>query len=351
MGVATAPGRVKIEYPHRRAGHCGSGSLRDLLEFHGLSWGEQPMSEGMAFGLGGGLAFVYAELPEREPPLYLVGRGAGMETDCCANLGIGLDQRRTDDPTEGWELLKRALDRGRPTMIDADISHLEYLRVRLQMTMHRIVVTGYDEVEGVAFVADNDRDEIQRCSLEALARARHSEGFPMPNRHGAWLMDFPAQLPAPREAIRSAIAGAVASMRGQPAAATGAVAQPTGLDGVARFAAGFPDWPRRYGERLPAALSALSVFVVKAGTGGALFRSLQAEFLGEAARLLDDERLEAAAEAYRELAGHWVAVAAAASRPGDAAERHAAAAVEVARTPALEEAGVEAMERWLQAAG
>ena len=47
--------------------------------------------------------------------------------------------------------------RRRPIMIWADIGHLEYLNVRLRMTMHDIVVTGYDEREGVAFIADNDR--------------------------------------------------------------------------------------------------------------------------------------------------------------------------------------------------
>ena len=62
--VATAARRVEIPLPHRRAGHCGSGALRDLLEFHGLSWTAEPLSEGMVFGLGAGLGFAYVELPE-----------------------------------------------------------------------------------------------------------------------------------------------------------------------------------------------------------------------------------------------------------------------------------------------
>jgi hypothetical protein len=32
-----------LSFPHRRAGHCGSGSLRDLLEFHGLDYGHGPV--------------------------------------------------------------------------------------------------------------------------------------------------------------------------------------------------------------------------------------------------------------------------------------------------------------------
>ncbi|MDQ6914270.1 MAG: BtrH N-terminal domain-containing protein [Actinomycetota bacterium] len=330
--------RVEIRFPHRRAGHCGSGALRDLLEFHGLSWGAEPLREGMVFGLGAGLGFAYVELPGMDPPLYLVGRTGGLERDVCEHLGIGLDLRQTDDADEGWARLKGALDAGRPTMVWADIRELEYLRVRLQMTMHDFVITGYDEAEGVAFVADNDRDEVQRCSLAALARARHSDGFPSPNRHGTWLMDFPGALPEPAEAVRRGIAGAVANMRGGGESLT-AAPDALGLAGVASFAAGFAGWPERFGEQLDAALRGLRVFVVKAGTGGALFRSLHAGFLHDAGALLDDDRLRAAGALYDELAGAWVAAAEAGS--------HAAAAPHVTRAAELEAAGVAAMEAWL----
>lgn len=30
--------RVVLDYPHRQAGHCGSGALRDLMEWEGLGW-------------------------------------------------------------------------------------------------------------------------------------------------------------------------------------------------------------------------------------------------------------------------------------------------------------------------
>jgi hypothetical protein len=344
--VATAPGRVEIPLPHRRAGHCGSGALRDLLEFHGLSWGDEPLSEGMVFGLGAGLGFAYVELPGMEPPLYLVGRTGGLERDICANLGIDLDLRQTDDPAEGWAVLRGALDAGRPTMVWADIRHLEYLRVRLQMTMHDIVITGYDESEGVAFVADNDRDEIQRCSLEALARARHSDGFPRPNRHGTWLMEFPKRLPHPKETVRRAVVAAVANMH-TGGESLQAAHDALGLAGAATLAAGFEAWPERFGESLEAALRGLRVFVVKAGTGGALFRSLHARFLHDAGELLDDDGLTAAGRVYDELAGAWVAAAEAAGVDEAPESAHAAAAPHIARAAELEAAGVTAMERWL----
>jgi hypothetical protein len=343
--VTTAAGRVEIPYPHRRAGHCGSGAFRDLLEFHGLSWTEAPVSEGTAFGVGAGLGFAYVELPDADPPLYLVGRTAGLERDCCAHLGIALDLRRTDDPDEGWRWLREELDASRPTMVWADIGELEYLNVRLRMTMHDIVVCGYDEAEGVALVADNDRDEIQRCSLPALARARNSRAFPAPNRHATWVMRFPAALPEPEPTIAAAIAQAVENMRvgGRSLGGSGA---PMGLDAVAVLERDFPAWPERFGDRLGSALRGLRTFVVKAGTGGALFRSLHAQFLYDAAALLDDDALAGAATTYDELSREWAA-AAEASAGDDPADAHEAAAAPLARACTLEREGVAAMERWL----
>ncbi len=339
--MATAAGRVEIDLPHRRAGHCGSGALRDLLEFHGLSWTDEPLSEGMVFGLGAGLGFAYIELFDRDPPIYLVGRTGGLERDICEHLGIGLDLRQTDDPDEGWEVLRRALDEGRPTMVWADIQHLEYLRVKLQMTMHDIVITGYDESEGVAFVADNDRDEIQRCSLQALARARNSHAFPGPNRHATWLMEFPQRLPEPREAVSDALKGAIANMRGG-GAGLNASADGMGLAGVAAFAAAYPEWPARFGERLEAALRGLRIFIVKAGTGGALFRGLHARFAHDAGALLGDPALTEVGAVYDELAAEWVALAEVAD--------HAGGLAHMERIASLERDGVSAMERALAGA-
>lgn len=338
--MATAARRVEIPFPHRRAGHCGSGALRDLLEFHALSWGDEPLSEGMVFGLGAGLGFAYVgELPEKmDPPIYLVGRTAGLERDICEHLGIELDLRQTDDPGEGWAVLRDELDAGRPTMIWANIKHLEYLRVKLQMTMHDIVVTGYDETEGVAFIADNDRDEIQRCSLSALARARNSRAFPGPNRHAAWLMRFPERLPEPELAVRGALEGALQNMRGGGAKLTASV-DGMGLEGVEAFAAAYAGWPERFGERLDGAMRGLRIFIVKAGTGGALFRGLHADFLHDAGSLLGDERLDAAGTVYDELAATWVELA--------NVESHAEGAPHVERIARLERQGVEAMERAL----
>jgi hypothetical protein len=333
-------------FPHRMAGHCGSGAFRDLLEFHGLSWFDEPMSEAMAFGLGGGLGCFFYELPDMDPPLYMVGRDGALERGVCEHLEIDLDLRRTDDPDEAWQWLRDELDGGRPTMVNADIRELDYLRVKLANTMHDIVVTGYDADEGVALIADNDREEIQRCSIESLQRARGSQGFPGPSHHATWVMRFPDRLPDARVAIERAVRRAAANMT-EGAEGLAGLEPGCGLDHVERLAASYPGWPERYGDRLGKALGGLWVFIVKAGTGGAMFRSLQAGFLRESASLLDDPRLASAAGVYEELAREWVALAeaAAGARNGDAVAAHEAGLPHVEAIARLEREGAEAMAR------
>src|SRR3954469_20886216 len=330
-------------FPHRKAGHCGSGAFRDLLEFHGLSWTGEPGSEAMAFGLGGGLGCFYYELPDMRPPLYLVGRGGGLERGVCEHLEIELDLRKTDDTAEGGRWLRDELDAGRPTMINADILELDYLRVKLSNTMHDIVVTGYDEAEGVALVADNDRDEIQRCSLESLRRARASQGFPGPNHHATWVMRFPDALPEPRIAVERAIARSVSNMS-EGAEGLAGLDPACGLDHVGNLAESYARWPDLFGDKLGAALGGLWVFIVKAGTGGAMFRGLQAGFLRRSVALLDGgPDVARAAGVYEELTAAWVALAeaAAGAREGDPGAAHAAGLPHMEAIARLEREGSE----------
>ncbi|MGK2937652.1 MAG: BtrH N-terminal domain-containing protein [Solirubrobacteraceae bacterium] len=325
-------------FPHRRAGHCGSGALRDLLEHHGLDFGSGPLSEGTVFGLAGGLGFFFAEIPQIAPPIYLVGRTGDLERDVAAHLNAEIEVRETDDPVEGWAWVTDEIDAGRPPMVWADIAELEYLRVRMSNTRHDIVVVDYDSDAQVAWIADNDRDELQRCSLDSLAAARNSSGFPGPNRHTTFLYRWPDRLPDPGIATQRALACAVRNMRTAPAS-VGGLDGGLGLAGVAAFCESYPRWPETFATGMDEVLRGLRVFIVKAGTGGAMFRSLHAEFLREMAGALGGSALLAAASIYEELAARWVDLATCAEA-GD----HAAGLPLVEEIGRLEVSGVAAME-------
>lgn len=340
---------VRIDgYPHQLAGHCGSGALRDLLAWAGLGW-DGPASEGLVFGLGGALAFVHLRLSGVQPPVYVVGRNLELEPGVCARVGIATSRRQTDDPVEGWRWVTGELDAGRPAMIQADIAHLPYLRVRLSNTRHVVVVVGYDLDRRVAWVVDNDRADVQEITIEALADARAAVGFPDPVQHAFWPMRFPDRVPELLPVARDAARASVRSMRdgagdlfGTPTVASDTVVG-SGLNGIATFAEDVASWP----DVLPAdvrhsAVAALSVFIDKAGTGGALFRRLQTDFCADVARLTGDAAFEAAAGTYRACADAWATLAhVCRERPDD----HAVIAANAARLPGLERAATDALAR------
>lgn len=306
-----------------------------------MDFGAGALSEGAVFGLAGGLGFLYLEVPDQKPPIYLVGRGADMERDIAQHLEIPLEVRASDDAEEGWRWVREELDDDRPPMVWADIGHLEYLRVKMHNTRHDIVVVDYDEAEGIAWIADNDRDELQVCSLDSLARARSSDAFPGPARHTTFLYDWRRGVADPRSAVRAAIRRGVDNMH------AGGMSKPWpggafGLAGVELFADSYRRWPDVFEENLPDALRALDVFIVKAGTGGAMFRSLQAAFLREMALLLDDLDLSALGHLYGALASLWQTLAGCA-RDGD----HGRGVSTVEEISRIEHLGVSLQENWL----
>lgn len=339
---------VRLEYPHRFAGHCGSGALRDLLEWAGLGW-DGPPSEGLVFGLGGGLAFMYLRVPDLRPPVYLVGRNADLELDLCERLDIDVDERQTDDPDLAWRWITDELDGGRPVMIHADIAELPYLRVRLSNTRHDLVVIGYDDEVGTAWVVDNDREEVQEIPLEALARARSSGGFPDPARHATYPMRFPDTLPELHEAARDAAGASASVLRGSDGVLFDPLELPpttvvgSGLAGVETFAEDIARWPELLDdEALGQALRAVSVFTEKAGTGGGMFRRLQADFCADVATLTADDAFATAAAAYRRCADGWSGLARACREPST---DHGDVVRLASELPALERAAVTALER------
>ncbi|MFP5378537.1 MAG: DUF4872 domain-containing protein, partial [Vicinamibacteria bacterium] len=95
------------------------------------------------------------------------------------------------------------------------------------------------------------------------------------------------------------------------------------------------------------ALAALGAQIRDGGTGGALYRSLQARFLHDAAALLGSPQLGRAALVCDDLADAWRTLAA--SLDGDDARlAHRVAAPWVQRVATLEHRHVEALEQHLE---
>jgi hypothetical protein len=330
---------------HRMAEHAASGALRDLLEHLRLSYAPEPLSEGAIFGFSGALDLRVRIADAAVPTIDLEGRAPSLELELCEHLGIPARWRSSSDPATGWAMLRAELDAEHPALVRADLSELDYRDGDRHDTRHAILVTSLDDDEGVAWVADGSFPEPQRCSLAALAAARASQAWPEPAHHGLLSLGArPGRLADPRRSVAAALGRVVEAMRRPPRPDHPHVR--AGLHAADAFAAAWPGLPDAAGPRLGRTLEALRFRIRDGGSGGALYRSLQARFLHDAAALLGSPQLGRAALVCDDLADAWRALAAS-IEGDDAAFAHRVGGPWVQRIRSLEHQHVEALEEHL----
>jgi hypothetical protein len=331
---------------HRVAEHAASGALRDLLEHLRLSYAPDPLSEGAIFGFSGALDLRVRIADAAVPTIDLEGRSPALELELCEHLGIPARWRTSSDPATGWAMLRTELAAGRPTLVRADLAELDYRPGERHDTRHAIIVTSADQDAGVAWVADGSFPEPQRCSLDALRAARASQAWPEPAHHALLALGGrPGRLADPRTAVAAALGRVVEAMR-RPRRPDHPHVR-AGLDAADALAAAWPGLPAAAGPRLGPTLAALRFRIRDGGTGGALYRSLQARFLHEAAALLGSPELGHAALVCDDLADAWRALAGAIDSE-DPAFAHRVGEPWVQRIRSLEHQHVEALEAHLR---
>ncbi len=285
-------------YVHRGGEHCASTALRNLLAHDGTM-----LSEAMIFGLGSGLGFYTLESDGLSPTRMFHGRTAYFEADFAENTAVPLHDAPEPDDERALRVLRESIDRGQPVMISTDTFYLGFHRTTSHFPGHRCVVVGYDEAAQEALVADRKFPAFQRCSYDELRRARNARDYPMTcqNRYGDRRGKLALGRPLP-EAIRAALAKNARAMlapEGEP--------YPAGIPALRSLARALPrwgeaadwSWAARFGYQV----------VVKRGAGGSFFRSLEADFLREAAPhvpgladALPAARMDAIAARWRDLA-------------------------------------------------
>ena len=272
------------EFQHAPGGHCGSTAMRDMLRFYGHEF-----TEDMMFGLGAGIDFLYYKNEEAFPPVYIGGRTPDLEQNICAHLGIGMELVTGLEPDQAWAAVKAMMDEGIPAMIHADVYYLDYLRAKRHFPAHRIILVGYDTDRQVAFVADNDRDDIQECSLASLAEARSASFLPRPADNAYYSFDVPTTLVPLVKAVPAAVELAARHNLGLDDGRSYFAEVGTevglGVAGVEAFAGDMSGWPSYMTpEALEMQCKLVYVSAEKGGTGyGGNFRRMYGRFLLEAA--------------------------------------------------------------------
>ncbi|SDI12774.1 Butirosin biosynthesis protein H, N-terminal [Actinokineospora alba] len=283
--------------------HCETTALGVLLRHEGLD-----LSEPMLFGLGSGLAFVYWDGKGMDFP-FLGGRVKPFQLtrNLDGRLGLGLAVRETASPRKAWQDVRAQLDAGKPVGLQLDSYHLDYFGSKVHFGGHVVAMYGYDDDR--AYLVDTDQQGgAVTTSLSSLAKARAERG-PMTARNRSFTITASSELAPSRDLVVGAIHACAVDFLNPPIANLG-------YRGIEKAAGRVEKWLERT-DNPQRDLPLAALLMEKAGTGGALFRNLYRDFLGECVHLIDDSRLRTGHTMYGEAATMWTEVAKLIAGAGD----------------------------------
>lgn len=310
--------------------HCETTATGTLLGQIGIHY-----SEPMLFGLGEGLGFIYWKMKSMAYP-FIGGRikPDALTANIARNLGLKLIVKETASKASAWNNVKDLVDRGRAVGLKLDSYYLEYFSAPIHFAGHYVAMYGYD-AKSAYLVDTRQQGGKVKTSLESLAAARAAKG-PMASKNLSYILEPAKTAPHLKQAVREAIRGNAAEYLNPPIANIG-------YKGIAKAAAGILAWFRSSGN-VKEEFTTTALLMEKAGTGGALFRNLYRDFLGESGALLRSEPILAAHADFGTIAAMWTAIAGRLDKAGKTGSiRH----VEEAADALREVSGLEkrAMER------
>ncbi|MEM0954291.1 MAG: BtrH N-terminal domain-containing protein [Pseudomonadota bacterium] len=287
------------------AGHCGSGSMRNLI-YH---YCDVDLPEAVVFGLGAGIDSIFFTRPDNTG-FTLFGRGVTMEADLARTLGIDYREQIQPDDDLAWEEVRAEVDAGRPTMLSGDILYLDYREYKVHFPAHRFVLLGYDDSRQEVYIADRINPTPETCSMGALRRSRNpKDAISTFNLWGKFHSGRIAHsLPSACErALRITVDRMLGRDQSQSELMQGNLAEgaelATGLAGLVLLSRHMRHWPQQ--SRPDHCARDLDNAIEKFGTGGACFRQHFADFLGWAALQRPDLISASSAVSAANAAGHW----------------------------------------------
>jgi hypothetical protein len=291
--------------------HTPSALCRHMLAVHGVE-----ISEPMAFGLGGGIGFLYAIFEYKQvahPLLTIVAQHHPQPWLDAVADHLGLQLSTVTSSTSGAALKKLdgVLDGGAPAMLTVGRGSLPWhpgARPEEAADAHPIVLAGR---VGNRYLVDDADPEPLFLTPEELAGAwgAHRAG-----RFRLVTLRPPEKAPELAGAVRAAITTTTAHLTGPVLGNSFDVNM--GISGIERLLADLDDtttkkgWSRRFGtpEAFAVGMTRLTECLTWAHTARAAGRSLYATVLDEAGSVAGLE-LDDAAAAARDAGMQWAGIA------------------------------------------
>jgi len=295
-------------YKTKPGEHCGSTAMMNLL----AHYCDLQLSEDEVIGLGSATDFIYIKSELNEPKILTLGRSRSMEIDVAMSLGVDYREIPELDNERAWELVKKEVLAGRPTMLSGDTYYLDYRGFGgHHFPAHRFVLLGFDDERQKAIVADRIDTSLEECSYDALTSSRNP---PSPiSTYNLWGKFHNTDVKRTmREACLYAINRTVQRMLGFDTspkkllrAFTGnyPVSIATGIEGIGKFHEDFISWRNEIDWKT--IVKYTSNCFERYGTGGGNFRKMYAGFLESAQQHIPEVVDEHSIAMTRQLASEW----------------------------------------------
>lgn len=294
--------KVVEGFVHQYGVHCESSAIRDVLEYHGLR-----LSEEMVFGLDCTFGFIYWKQKSAIPPFHIGGKIRKFPNTLPKFLGVNVERKTAGSQNKAWQSVKEKLDKDTPVPVFADMYYLDYMNIPKEpwnhFGAHMIVLAGYDEEKGEAYVAETSFNGVQAISLKSLAEARNSKYKPFPPRNTWFNISVPAKTQPLSQAVKKALLETSKDMLNPPT-------RNFGIKGIRQLADDILNWPESLdSKQLRLTLFLTYIDMEEAGTGGGNFRRLYSRFLKEASELISDKCLRRAWKKLDSSANAWSEIA------------------------------------------
>jgi len=294
-------------YTHKQAAHCESGTISNLLRYHGLD-----ISEPMAFGIGSGIFFAhmpFLKLNGIPGTTYRVLPGL-ISKRLTSRLGIDFESKSFgNNKQKAMDELDRALDKGFPVGMLTSVFYLPYLpkAFRFHFNAHNLLVFGKEN--GEYKVSDPVMDYVTTISAKDLERARFPKGVMAPNGKMYYPVKLPSEIdiiPAIKKAIR---------WTGYENTLTPPFLPYFGSQAISYLARNIKNYPQKLDDRKSILfLGNIVRMQEEIGTGGAGFRFMYAAFLQQASKQLENPQLAIKAKEMTQIGDLWRDFAFAAAR-------------------------------------
>ena len=285
-----------IDFKHKMAAHCETGTLTALFNYAGLN-----ITEPLVFGIANGIFFGYLETDTFPFPTFIVrSRPGQIRKNITKRLGIKLKEYKfKKDIEKGEAVLDELIQNNIPTAAQVDFFYMDYMPEwqRVHINVHFIIISGLKE--GKYVVSDSYFPRIAELSKESMRKARWAGGHMAPKG----FLFYPEKVPIDVDLKKPIIKGIKTACRNM----IGLPVPFIGVKGIYKFADKVKEWPKiaRDTEHLSHEIMKINILLEDQGTGGAGFRFMYASFLQQASEILANNDLADMSKRMMQIGDEW----------------------------------------------